>query len=73
MVFPQKASIHLAAASNPTLYHDNVTFWDDVYGLVMSPCKTETLTQMHALDCSNSVLLDSCKIYDLDLLTVQTT
>ncbi|KAK9454961.1 S-adenosyl-L-methionine-dependent methyltransferase [Dipodascopsis uninucleata] len=72
LIFPDRASIHLAAIEDGEYKEEKIGFWKDVYGFDFSPFQEVALTEplVDTVDMK-AVVTDSALLIDLDLYTVQ--
>jgi len=70
LIFPDKASLFLAAIEDEDYRRKKIDFWDNVYGFDMSTIKHIALAEpLVDVVEQSAVISDSVKILDLDLLT----
>ncbi|KAK9478729.1 S-adenosyl-L-methionine-dependent methyltransferase [Lipomyces japonicus] len=72
LIFPDRATIHVAAIEDGDYKEEKIGFWDDVYGFDFSPLKELSLTEP-LVDTVNfkAVTTDSAIVLDIDLYTVK--
>jgi len=70
-IFPDKATIYLAAIEDGEYKDDKIGFWDNVYGFDYSPMKDVALTEPLVDTVEMKALVtDPCPVLTLDLYTV---
>ncbi|KAK9449302.1 S-adenosyl-L-methionine-dependent methyltransferase [Limtongia smithiae] len=71
LIFPDRASLHIAGIEDGEYKEEKIGFWSDVYGFDFSPFQPLALTEplVDTVDVK-AVVTDSCRILDLDLYTV---
>ncbi|GMF89104.1 unnamed protein product [Aspergillus oryzae] len=70
-IFPDKATMYLAAIEDGEYKDDKIGFWDNVYGFDYSPMKEIALTEPLVDTVEMKALVtDPCPIITLDLYTV---
>ncbi|CAG8586111.1 8123_t:CDS:2 [Paraglomus brasilianum] len=72
LVFPDRATLYLAAIEDGEYKEEKIEFWDNVYGFDFSSIKSVALREplVDTVDYK-AVLTDACAIMDIDLNTVQ--
>ncbi|KAJ1565471.1 Protein arginine N-methyltransferase 1, partial [Cladochytrium tenue] len=72
LIFPDKATMYLAAIEDAEYKEEKIGFWDNVYGFDMSHIKTLALREplVDTVD-GGAVVTDACAFRSLDLRTVR--
>ncbi|KAK9465342.1 S-adenosyl-L-methionine-dependent methyltransferase [Lipomyces arxii] len=72
LIFPDRATLHVAAIEDGDYKEEKIGFWKNVYGFDFSPFQEVALTEplVDTVDMK-SVVTDSFQVLDLDLYTVQ--
>ncbi|KAH8920164.1 putative HMT1-hnRNP arginine N-methyltransferase [Atractiella rhizophila] len=72
LMFPDQASLYLAAIEDQEYKEEKIGFWDDVYGFDYSCIKEIALREplVDTVDIK-AVVTDPCRVLQLNLLTVQ--
>ncbi|KAF3906570.1 hypothetical protein ABW20_dc0108049 [Dactylellina cionopaga] len=72
LIFPDKASIYMAAIEDGDYKEEKIGFWDNVYGFDFSPLKATALAEplVDTVDLK-AVVTDPCLVLALDLYTVK--
>jgi protein arginine N-methyltransferase 1 len=71
LLFPDKASLFIAAIEDANYRRDKIDFWDDVYGFNMSCIKELALMEPLVDVCEPDQMISTAsKILDIDLYTV---
>jgi protein arginine N-methyltransferase 1 len=72
LLFPDKASLYVAAIEDAEYREEKIDFWDNVYGFDMSCIKEMALDEPLVDVCNDQqVISNACKILDIDLYTVK--
>lgn len=70
-IFPDKATIYMAAIEDGEYKDDKIGFWDNIYGFTFSPMKESALTEPLVDTVEIKALVtDPCPVLTLDLNTV---
>ncbi|KAK9363591.1 S-adenosyl-L-methionine-dependent methyltransferase [Lipomyces starkeyi] len=74
LIFPDRATLHLAGIEDGDYKEEKIGFWSDVYGFDYSPFQEVALTEplVDTVDMK-AVVTDASQILALDLYTVQKT
>ncbi|KAJ5908993.1 hypothetical protein N7495_001675 [Penicillium taxi] len=73
LIFPDKATMYVAAIEDGDYKDDKIGFWDNVYGFDYSPMKSAALTEPLVDTVEMKALVtDPCPIITFDLNTVTT-
>ncbi|KAK9474452.1 S-adenosyl-L-methionine-dependent methyltransferase [Dipodascopsis tothii] len=74
LIFPDKATIHIAGIEDGEYKEEKIGFWSDVYGFDFSPIQEVVLAEplVDTVDMK-AVVTDPCQVLELDLYTVQKT
>lgn len=71
-MFPDKASLFIAALEDHDYRENKIDYWDNVYGFNMAPLKAQTLDEpMVDIAYKEQVISNQKKILDIDLYTVK--
>lgn len=71
LIFPDKATMYVAAIEDAEYREDKINFWDNVYGFNMSCIKQMALLEPLVDTCEgNQVISDACAFFDIDIYTV---
>ncbi|KIW37616.1 uncharacterized protein PV06_10258 [Exophiala oligosperma] len=72
-IFPDKATIYMAAIEDGEYKDDKIGFWDNVYGFDYSPMKESALSEPLVDTVEMKALVtDPCPVFTIDLNTVTT-
>eukprot|EP00461_Guttulinopsis_vulgaris_P003295 UN03296 len=70
-LFPDKATLFIAALEDHDYRDNKIDYWDNVYGFKMAPLKAQTLEEpMVDIAYKEQVISQQKKILDIDLYTV---
>lgn len=71
LIFPDKATIHMAAIEDGDYKEEKIGFWDNVYGFDFSPLKHTALSEplVDTVDFK-AVVTDPSAVFPIDLYTV---
>lgn len=71
LIFPDKATIHMAAIEDGDYKEEKIGFWDNVYGFDFSPLKHTALSEplVDTVDFK-AVVTDPAAVFPIDLYTV---
>ncbi|KAF8460381.1 S-adenosyl-L-methionine-dependent methyltransferase [Kalaharituber pfeilii] len=72
LIFPDRATIHMAAIEDGEYKEEKIGFWDNVYGFDFSPLKDTALSEplVDTVDFK-AVVTDPVAVFPIDLYTVQ--
>ncbi|KAL9103086.1 MAG: hypothetical protein Q9163_001826 [Psora crenata] len=73
LIFPDKATIHMAGIEDGDYKDEKIGFWDNVYGFDFTPLKDTALTEplVDTVECKACVTEPS-KVFEIDLYHVTT-
>lgn len=70
-IFPDKATLYIAALEDRRYRENKINFWESVYGFDMSCIKELALVEPLVDVCPpHQVISDTCSIFDIDLYTI---